>query len=82
MLRKKFQRQESLLPDPQIGQPKLWSSGVSLGSLPSTQLIPVLSEKREAGGSWRGRWQDPDQILRTLPAFVAMAMLLFLSRCS
>lgn len=51
-----------------------------MGSLPSAQLIPALSEKQEAEEGWRGRWQDPDQIPRTLPAFVAMVMLLFLSR--
>lgn len=68
------------LPPAGIGQSRLWSSGVSLGSLPSAQLIPALSEKQEAEEGWRGRWQDPDQIPRTLPAFVAMVMLLFLSR--
>lgn len=69
MLRKEFQKAGATpLPAPRTGQPKLWSSGVSLGSLPATQLIPVLSEKQEAEESWRGRWQDPDQILRTLPS--------------
>lgn len=67
--------------------PRVWSfpSGL-LGSLPiwgsplSSQLIPVFHLR--GGGRWEGEMAGPRQILRTLPASVAMAMLLFLSRCS
>lgn len=60
-----------------------WSvSQPFLGSLPPSlsSFLCSIHERWEEG--CRGRWQDPARSSGLSPAFVAMATLLFLSRCS
>lgn len=78
MPRKKFQKPGA----PKTAAKALEFQGFLVGTPPSSQLIPVFRQRSQKQRKTRGRWQDPDQILRTLLAFVAMAMLLFLSPCS
>lgn len=78
MLRKTFQKARN---------PQNWAAqalefqSFLMGRLPSF-LNSVLCSKKEEAEENEGEMAGPREILRTLPAFVAMATLLFLSCCS
>lgn len=63
-----------------VGPPFL-PTGAALPPL-LAQLIPELYPFVPFREGWEGEMAGPRQILRTLPASVAMATQLFLSRCS